>query len=199
MAQMAELLPSRRRAESFSRALEGHLQPADDQLQRLVDTASRLSAVPLVEPREEFHTALRERLIQAAAVELPAQAAAAASATETTPEPGRSRPAHAKVTDTPNAARRRRRLVAVATALVLVGGGTGVAAASEQALPGDMLYPVKRTPGAGVHPPVRSELARLPGGPQRGTPRRRRVRARRLRQGRLARRFEAARRLLHQR
>jgi hypothetical protein len=159
MAQMAELLPSRRRAESFSRALEGHLQPADDQLQRLVDTASRLSAVPLVEPREEFHTALRERLIQAAAVELPAQAAAAASATETTPEPGRSRPAHAKVTDTPNAARRRRRLVAVATALVLVGGGTGVAAASEQALPGDMLYPVKRTLES-----AQVSLAQSPGG-----------------------------------
>ncbi|MGH3314843.1 MAG: hypothetical protein ACRDO0_01745, partial [Nocardioidaceae bacterium] len=115
---MAELLPSRRRAESFSRALEGHLQPADDQLQRLVDTASRLSAVPLVEPRDEFRAALRERLIQAAAVELPARAAAAASASG----PDRSRPAHAaKVTDTPNAARRRRQLVAVATGLVLVG------------------------------------------------------------------------------
>jgi hypothetical protein len=33
----------------------------------------------------------------------------------------------------------------VATGLVLIGGGTGVAAASEQALPGDVLYPVKRT------------------------------------------------------
>jgi hypothetical protein len=146
MAQMAELLPSRRRAESFSRALEGHLQPTDDQLQRLVDTASRLSAVPLVEPRDEFRAALRERLIQAAAVELPAQAAAAASASATTRAPDHRRPAHAaKVTDTPSAARRRRQLVAVATGLVLVGGGTGVAAASEQALPGDMLYPVKRT------------------------------------------------------
>jgi hypothetical protein len=54
-------------------------------------------------------------------------------------------PAHRAVTDEPLAARRRRRLVAVATGLVLIGGGTGVAAASEQALPGDVLYPVKRT------------------------------------------------------
>jgi len=153
---MAELLPSRRRAESFSRALEGHLQPTDQRLQRLLDTASQLSAVPLVEPRDEFRAALRERLLEAAAVELPAQAAAAATA----PEPDRSRRAHAApVTDTPSAARRRRQLVAVATGLVLVGGGTGVAAASEQALPGDMLYPVKRTLES-----AQVSLAQSPGG-----------------------------------
>jgi hypothetical protein len=160
MAQMAELLPSRRRAESFSRALEGHLQPTDDHLQRLVDTASRLSAVPLVEPRDEFRAILRERLIRAAAVELPAQAAAAASPAATTPAPDRSRPAHAAtVTETPKAARRRRQLVAVATGLVLVGGGTGVSAASEQALPGDLLYPVKRTLES-----AQVTLAQSPGG-----------------------------------
>jgi hypothetical protein len=156
MAQMAELLPSRRRAESFSRALEGHLQPTDQRLQRLIDTAAHLSAVPLVEPRDEFRAALRERLIEAAAFELPAQAAAAATA----PEPDRNRRAHAApVTDTPSAARRRRQLVAVATGLVLVGGGTGVAAASEQALPGDMLYPVKRTLES-----AQVSLAQSPGG-----------------------------------
>jgi hypothetical protein len=137
---MVELFASRRRAEELARALEGGEQTTDARLQRLLDTASRLAAVPVVEPRAEFRDALRERLMEAAAVELPAQAAARTDTAEAAP--GRGRPV---VTDDAHAARRRRRLVAVATGLVLVGGGTGVAAASEQALPGEMLYPVKRT------------------------------------------------------
>jgi hypothetical protein len=38
----------------------------------------------------------------------------------------------------------RRRLTAAAGAFVLVGGGLGLVSASAQAVPGDMLYPVKR-------------------------------------------------------
>ena len=145
MGSMVELFPERRRAELFARALDGHAAPADARLQELLDTATRLAAVPLVRPRAEFRDSLRARLMEAAAAELPAQAAA--RATETAPEVGTgSGPTHrGVVTDEPRAARRRRRLVAVATGLVIIGGGTGVAAASEQALPGDMLYPVKRT------------------------------------------------------
>lgn len=147
MGPMVELFPERRRAELFARALDGHAAPADGRLQELLDTASRLAAVPLVEPREEFRDSLRARLMAAAAAELPAQAATTTvsgviSGADTKPAPS---PARHRVTDEPRAARRRRRLVAVATGLVLVGGGTGVAAASEQALPGDVLYPVKRT------------------------------------------------------
>jgi hypothetical protein len=40
--------------------------------------------------------------------------------------------------------RRERRLVAAASAVVLLGGSAGMAAASQGALPGDALYPVKR-------------------------------------------------------
>ncbi|HEX2177235.1 MAG TPA: DUF5667 domain-containing protein [Nocardioidaceae bacterium] len=138
---MVELFASRRRAEELARALEGGEQTTDARLQRLLGTASRLAAVPVVEPRAEFRDTLRERLMEAAAVELPTQAAARSDDSGEA-APGRGRPV---VTDDAYAARRRRRLVAVATGLVLVGGGTGVAAASEQALPGQMLYPVKRT------------------------------------------------------
>jgi hypothetical protein len=132
---MVELFPTRRRAEEFARALEGDAQTSDARLQQLLDTAAGLAAVPLVQPRPEFRDALRARLMEAAAAELPAQAA----------ERTRSRSQNRTLVDDPREVRRRRRLVAAATGLVLVGGGTGVAAASEQALPGDMLYPVKRT------------------------------------------------------
>jgi hypothetical protein len=135
MGPMVELLPERQRAERFARALDGHAAPTDARLQEALDTAARLAAVPLVQPREEFRDSLRSRLMEAAAAELPVTVTAPPG------HPGR----HAVVREDPGATRRRRRLVAVATGLVLIGGGTGVAAASEQALPGDVLYPVKRT------------------------------------------------------
>jgi len=135
---MVELFPERRRAEVFARALVGHAAPTDARLQRLLDTATRLAAVPLVQPREEFRDSLRARLMEAAAAELRARPV---TAPETSPAPGR----HAVALDNPLAARRRRRLVALATGMVLIGGGAGVAAASEQALPGEVLYPVKRS------------------------------------------------------
>lgn len=132
--------PTRRRAERFARALEGRGQVDDARVQELVDTVSRLAAVPLVEPRAEFRDSLRERLMAAAETEL-AVAAAQSPQTHAPREPQHA----ATPVEAAPAARRRRRLVTAATALVLVGGGTGVAAASEQALPGDVLYPVKRT------------------------------------------------------
>lgn len=135
---MVELFASRRRAEELARALEGG-QAIDARLHDLLQTASRLAAVPLVEPRAEFRDSLRERLMEAAAAELPEQAAQARAA-----QSEQAGPRHL-VTNDAVATRRRRRLVAAATGLVLVGGATGVAAASEQALPGDVLYPVKRT------------------------------------------------------
>src|SRR5262245_19143173 len=138
MGSMVELLPERRRAELFARALDGHAAPTDARLRGLLDTANALAAVPLVQPRAEFRDSLRARLMEAAAAELPVQVA-----TDVAPEPIAGR--HAASTDDPRAARRRRRLVAVATGMVLIVGATGVAAASEQALPGDTLYPVKRT------------------------------------------------------
>jgi Domain of unknown function (DUF5667) len=145
---MTELLPSRRRAEEFARALEGQAPAGEPRLQRLLSTVSTLAAVPVVEPRREFRDSLRQRLVETAAVDLPAQARAHAAAVDTAAAPAPVRPTHARhaaLTESPLAARRRRRLVAVATGLVLVGAGGGVAAASEQALPGDVLYPVKRT------------------------------------------------------
>jgi hypothetical protein len=137
---MVELFPTRRRAEEFARALEGPAETTDVRLQELLDVTSRLAAVPLVQPRAQFRDSLRERLMEAAATELPAAGRAAVTGSVDPPSTGGP-----TALDDARAARRRRRLVAVATGLVLVGGGAGVAAASEQALPGDVLYPVKRT------------------------------------------------------
>ncbi|MGH3367008.1 MAG: DUF5667 domain-containing protein [Nocardioidaceae bacterium] len=138
---MVPLPTSRRRAEEFARALDGHPAQVPPHLEPLLTAASRLAGVPLVEPRADFRESLRERLLDAAALEF--------SPTNTTAaqhqlDPPASTPKHL-MTDTGRAVVRRRRLMAAATALVVVGGGTGVAAASQQALPGEMLYPVKRS------------------------------------------------------
>ncbi|MPZ62191.1 MAG: hypothetical protein GEU93_13030 [Propionibacteriales bacterium] len=131
---MTPLLPARRRAEEFARLVDGHQQTADPVLQSLLDTVSTLRQLPPAGVDPQFHDDLRARLMDAAAAELPARRVEASPV----------RPASVPRTG-PRALRRRRLLVATATSLVLVGGGAGVATASQQALPGDMLYPVKRT------------------------------------------------------
>lgn len=127
---MADRFPPRRRAEQFARLVDGDESARDIALAPLVGVVSSLQAVPAVQPREQFRDSLRASLMEAAAVELVA----------TPPEPP---PRHHRAPK-PVDERRRRKLVAVAGSLVLVGGISGVAAASQQALPGDALYPVKR-------------------------------------------------------
>ncbi|MGH3356330.1 MAG: DUF5667 domain-containing protein [Nocardioidaceae bacterium] len=128
---------TRRRAEELARAIDGRDALVEPRLQPLLDAVSRLAAVPIVEPRAEFRDNLRSRLLEAAAVEL--------RGTEAGAEAGTGEPRHRDlVVDDAHARARRRRLVAVATGLVLAGGSTSVAAASQQSLPGEMLYPLKR-------------------------------------------------------
>ena len=125
---MTQLLTARRRAAEFACAVDNggeHLDPSLDAPLRLVQV---LRAAPPVNINDRFRTELRIQLLAAAHHELGERdvGPATRSGVVTTA------PVH------------QRRLAAAASALVLVGGTTGVAAASQQALPGDVLYPVKR-------------------------------------------------------
>lgn len=123
---------SRRNAEAFARAVDGRVQrragpPFDDHLRELVDVAGFIRASSAPTARRDFVTGLRAELMAAAQEEL----------SESTVAPSRDR----LVVSPP---RLRRRLTAAASAFVVVGGTLGLVAASAQAVPGDMLYPVKR-------------------------------------------------------
>ncbi|MPZ93931.1 MAG: hypothetical protein GEU96_03250, partial [Propionibacteriales bacterium] len=125
---MADHLSSRRRAEEFARAVDGLRTTGDPVIDPLVELASSLRSVPEVEPTTQFRDNLRSGLLEAARTELHV--------------PEQRAPVHR---GTPvRSVRQRRRLVAVASALVVTGGLSGVAAASQQSLPGEVLYPVKR-------------------------------------------------------
>lgn len=125
---------TRGRAEDFSARLEGSLPgprgSADTETERLVGVVRTLraqsSADPSATPREAFARELRERLI----------AEAPSALTGETTDNG---------VLTRKRGSRERRLVAAATAAVVLGGSVGVATASQGSLPGDTLYPVKRT------------------------------------------------------
>jgi hypothetical protein len=108
-------------AEAFDAALRG-AAPASghEQLLRTVET---LQASAVESPRPDFSADLRSRLMAEAQDVL------------------KTRPA-APVTTTPRGTRRR--LAGVVAAAVTVAGGAGLVASSASALPGEVLYPVKR-------------------------------------------------------
>ena len=144
---MISLIRSRQRARELDARVEGPAEgrrvsgPADgrrvagpgrpdDEMDRLVGVVGalrRTAAEDPATPREAFAAELRERLMTEAAQVLTPQAAALRL-------PARPR----------TGTRRDRRMVAVATATILLGGTAGMAAAAQQALPGEALYPVKR-------------------------------------------------------
>ncbi len=126
---------TRRRAERFHETLEGVGVAAPEAVAwvDLIDLVDRLRATPTVQPRAEFVTDLRGRLLVAAAGELPALVPAAV----TDPAADRLRLA-------PSRPRRERRIAAGIGALALVGAGTSMAVAAQGALPGETLYPLKR-------------------------------------------------------
>ncbi len=134
---MTTLLRSRQRAEAFAALVDGTRTPlrdvssasvADRELARLAGVAQTLrhaSEDDRAVPRADYTTDLRERLMTEAATVLTPQQAALAL-------PVRTR------------SRRERRLVAAASVAVLLGGTAGMAAAAQDALPGEALYPLKR-------------------------------------------------------
>jgi len=123
----------RGRADAFARVLDGGpggRPDGDPELAALADLAARLREVPTqaLRPEVAFRTELRARLV--------AEAEGLRAVREHLPAP--RRPAE------PAAPRRTpRRLLAGVLAATLLGG-TGAAVASTAALPGELLYPVKR-------------------------------------------------------
>lgn len=112
-------------AEAFASALEGR-GPRDSEVQQLVRFAQSLCE-SAVDPAPEFVRNLRADLM-----------AEAASVLVVVPRTPRT----ATVMQSPHPVRKR---VAAATAGVLATAGMlGIVASSAQALPGEMLYPVKR-------------------------------------------------------
>jgi hypothetical protein len=131
---MTAVFATRRRAEEFAALVESRSagdpgDPRYDDLLRLVGTLRETSPAT---PRAEFVAGLRARLMTAADTALvPAAATQAPGETERLTLPAR-RPA------------RERRIAAAVGGLALVGATTSMAMAAQDALPGDVLYPVKR-------------------------------------------------------
>lgn len=125
---MTTLFTARRRAEDFANAVEGDARSTgthNAEFAELVEVVSSLRTHTHAAPRADFTAGLRARLM-------------AEAATALTPEnvnlllPVRTRGA------------RERRLVAAASVAVLLGGTATMAAAAQNALPGEALYPIKR-------------------------------------------------------
>lgn len=131
---MKPVFAVRRRAEEFAALADapstgGSDDARYDDLLRLVGT---LRDTTPVTARPEFVADLRGRLMTAAETALiPAEAA------QVPPEAQR-------LTLPPRRSARERRIAAAVGGLALVGATTSIAMAAQNALPGDVLYPVKR-------------------------------------------------------
>ena len=125
---MSTVFQLRRQAEEFAARVDAPagstVDARADPLLRVVGELRRQGELVAEDPRPEFAAALRTRLVAEAATVFDQQAPSAL--------PVRQR------------RHNERRLVVAATVAVLVGGSAGMAAASEHALPGEVLYPVKR-------------------------------------------------------
>lgn len=128
---MSPVFAARKRAEEFDSMVEGTVDGSDARLLELLELTEQLRETPQVTARPEFVAELREQLVDEArtAARLGKGAEAAARLT---------------VVRSTSDRRRERRLAAGVGALALVGASTGMAVASQSALPGDPLYPLKR-------------------------------------------------------
>ncbi|MEP6665389.1 MAG: DUF5667 domain-containing protein [Nocardioidaceae bacterium] len=125
-------MTARRRADEFAAAVDGRgsSHASQRELLAFVELVEQLRDLETPAMREDFSTDLRARLMAAAPQEL--------AALPTTTR--RLRGASTIVPHPP----RRRLMSAAAAACIVVGSMAGVAAASQSALPGDPLYPLKR-------------------------------------------------------
>jgi hypothetical protein len=128
---MSPLISARRAAEDFSRFVDGTQTDETGRFADLTATVDMLRAQETPDARAEFVADLRTQLMAAAdTLLIPAERS----------ESGTSN----VITLSPASRRHHRRLAVAAAAFVVVGGTAGVAAAAENSLPGDPLYPLKR-------------------------------------------------------
>ena len=123
---MTSLIGARRRAEEFDAALSTRTRGAEasPEMSALLSVVDTLRAQEAPAPRADFSARLREQLMAEAAETLTPSTVLAL--------PPRRHGA------------RERRLTIAASAFVLIGGSAGMAAAAQNAAPGDALYPLKR-------------------------------------------------------
>jgi hypothetical protein len=127
---MSSLHPARRSAERFDSVLQGARGVSDTREQELLELVAALQTLPRAEARPEFVSDLRSQLMLAAATELVVPDSPAALEERLT----------VRTTRTP----RERRLAVALGGFAIVGATTSMAVAAQSALPGDVLYPLKR-------------------------------------------------------
>ncbi|WP_332664186.1 DUF5667 domain-containing protein [Aeromicrobium sp.] len=114
-------------AQSFEEAWSGRHTPDDEHIAELVRFAEALCEAAVAEPSPMFRDSLRSRLMVEAETVL-------------VPMPATTRPAPVRETHPV-----RRRVAGLTAAMVACAGVVGIVASSASAVPGEMLYPVKRT------------------------------------------------------
>jgi hypothetical protein len=132
MQAMTPVIGARRRAEEFNSLVEdtstGGLH--DARYADCLGIVASLRDVPAAQPRPEFVSGLRERLMIEAETVLVVSAEEARLTL-----PGRQKSRRTA---------RERRIAAVAVGAAMVGATTSMAMAAQSALPGDALYPLKQ-------------------------------------------------------
>jgi hypothetical protein len=130
---MTRLFPARRRAERFDSLVgSGRRDDVDPATADLLELVGALRSVPEAQARPEFVADLRDRLMVAAATEL-----------KPVPVAARERDV-ARLTVKPIRSRRERRIGVALATVAVIGATTSMAVASQSAIPGDALYPLKR-------------------------------------------------------
>lgn len=125
---MMSVYPVRRRAEEFQTLVEGTSagDSRDARLTDCLDLVAMIRDLPPVEPTPDFTAALRAQLMDAADTLLLPSAATQ------------------RLTFAPRRTARDRRIAALVGGFAIVGASTSLAVAASTALPGEMLYPLKR-------------------------------------------------------
>ena len=125
---MSPVFATRRRAEEFNSLVESSTEPLDPRYADVLSLVKQLRALEPPAPRPDFTVALREQLMEAADTLL-------------LPAPGADAE---RLTLPPRRTARDRRIAAAVGAVAIIGASTSVAVAAQSALPGEMLYPIKR-------------------------------------------------------
>lgn len=127
---MSPVFATRRRAEEFQDLVESSTEALDPRYADVLSLVEQLRALEPPAPRPDFTLALREQLMaEADTVLLPAPDTGSADADRLT---------------LPRRTARDRRIAAAVGAVAIIGASTSIAVAAQSALPGEMLYPIKR-------------------------------------------------------